>query len=62
MSQEEAQSGVIAAKARANGKLMTDSELDRVTGGIISSFNPIDPGGKKVEEGPELAAKIAGSV
>jgi hypothetical protein len=61
MSQEETQS-VIAAKARTTGKLMTDSELDRVTGGIISSFNPIDPAAKKVEEGPELAARIAGSL
>src|SRR5262245_4629733 len=37
-SLEEAR-GFIQAKARANGKSMSDAELDKVTGGIV---NPID--------------------
>ena len=62
MSQEEAQ-GVIAAKARASGKPMTESELDRVTGGIVSSIVTIHSEGKKIEAGAESAAhRIATSI
>lgn len=51
MSQEEAPS-VIAAKARASDKQMTDSELDQVTGGIISYIGASNPNRRPIQ--PDL--------